>query len=373
MKNRILLVLCAMMLWGTHVSAIELKIMEDEDLTDHNQYEEDYLFMGRNLNFQGKARDLFFFANKLHFSGISKLGITGGAQNIYISGEINNGVKAAGQKVIIDANIKGTSFLAGDTVNISKGSQIIGDTFIGARKVTLLGRNTGRFRVGAAEVLIQNVVQGDADIYAGQLKIGEQGRIIGNLNYHSDHELSKEEASRVTGHIKFEQNDEEFFDDDLQKQFFSASVGFIAIYKLAFMVLGLLLLILPVNKFLERRYTRQEILSNSLWGLIPIFVYPTVFVVSILLLITIPLAVLMLLSFMPLIIITKTLGITIIGSFLVEKFKLNITSRYLYFLIGAILYSILSLIPFFGFVLLVFVSSIGCGLLLSLIINKNLV
>lgn len=363
--------LCTLLFWGLNLSAVELK-RSDGNLVDTNRYEEDYLFAGESLEFKGEARDLFFLAEQIDFTGTSILALTGLAGEINVIGNVNNGIKAGARSIKINGNVKGTSFLGGEKVTFGQDSLTLGDTFIGARKVTILGKQTGDLYIGAAEISIQNEIRGDVNVSTGELNIPEQGRIIGNLTYHSDQELTADEASRVTGEIRFEKKEGGPFHDNFSDRFFSRSIWFTFLFKLSFIVFGLLILLFPVNKFLEKQHTRKEVLSHSLWGLIPIFVYPSAFVISIVLLITLPLAIALLLAFMPLVFVTKILGLTIIGGYLAESFNLNTTSRYLYFLIGGILYSLLSLIPVFGFLLLIFVSSVGCGLILSSLFNKKL-
>ncbi|NQU63328.1 MAG: hypothetical protein HQ517_03445 [SAR324 cluster bacterium] len=370
MKNKWLLIVCALLFWGLNLNAVELKRSEGH-LVETDRYNEDYLFAGESLEFKGEARDLYFFTEQIDFSGTSLLALTGLGREINVTGNVNNGIKAGGRTIKINGNVKGTSFLGGEKVTFGQQSQTIGDTFIGARIVTILGKHTGDIYAGAAEISIQNEIIGDVKVATGELKIPEQGRIVGNLTYHSDHELSAEEASRVTGKIKFERKEGGPFHANFSDRFVNKSFWFTFLFKLSFIVFGLLILLFPVNKLLEKQHTRKEIQSHSLWGLIPIFVYPSAFIISIVLVITLPLAVALLLAFMPLVFITKTLGLTIIGGYLAKRFNLKTTSRYLYFIIAAILYSLLSLIPFFGFLLLIFVSSIGCGLILSALFNKK--
>lgn len=371
MKPRFIWLVMALLFFATSVSAVQLRIVDD-DLTETRKYNEDYLFTGEYLKFMGEARDLFFFSREMTFSGKTDLAITGAARDVFIQGEVNNGVKAAAERVDIDGMVRGTSFLAGNDVTLGKNSQLMGDTFIGARKVTILGKQTGDLRVGAAEVSIQNVVEGDVTLYTGQLQIPEQGKIVGNLTYHSDHEISAEEAARVTGRVIFEKADHWFHKRDIDDAGIMPPVWAGVIFKVAFIIFGLLILLLPINRFLEGRFNRNSLLSHALWGLIPIFVYPSAFVVSILLLITLPMALVLLLAFLPVLFVTKVLGLTIIGGYLAERFNFSSKSRYLYFLLAAVPYSLLSFIPIFGMLLMVFVTAIGCGLLLSKVFNKNL-
>ncbi len=371
MKNKLLLILSALLILIPSLQAIEMRLI-DRNLTDSDTYKEDYLFSGEILDFRGTARDLFFFCETLDFSGNTKLALNGLAHDIYVRGDVKNGVKAAGRYIDIIGSVTGTSFLAGEKIVLGRDGRMEGDTFIGARKITILGKHIGNLNAGAGEISIQNKIEGDVDVYTGQLQIGEQGQIVGNLTYHSDQEISEEEASRVTGNITFEKKEKGMFGKRFAEDIIPKSIFLSFIFKLSYIVFGLLILLFPICKLLEERYNRKEILSLSLWGLIPVFVYPSAIIVSILLVITLPLAAALALAFMPVLFITKALGLTMIGGYLAERFNLNTNSRFLYFLMAVIPYSLLALIPFFGALLLVFVSSIGCGLLLSKLFNKKL-
>lgn len=370
MKNKMLLILMAILMFSTQLWAVELKV-SDTSFTETGNFQEDYLFSGEALDFRGQTRDLFFFGETLDFSGRSDLALNGLARNINVSGEVNNGVKAAGRTVDINGNVRGTNFLAGEHVTLQRDGQIAGDSFVGARKLTILGKHKGDLYAGAAEIVVDNVIEGNVKVYTGQLRIPKQGKILGDLSYQSDREITPEEAARVTGNITFEKSEEGFFSETIDGPPFHDSFWPPLIFKLSFIVFGLLLLLFPVNKVLEKQYGGRELLSHSLWGLIPVFVYPSAFVVGLILVITIPVAIALLLSFLPVLFVTKTLGLTMIGAYLAERFNLNTRNRFLYFLMAAIPYSLLSMIPIFGVLLLVFVSTTGCGLLLSKLFNRQ--
>lgn len=371
MKFKLLLIFGVMLCWGLDLSAVELKF-EQKHLIDPIAYQTDYIFLGEHLEMSGTTKDLFFLAEIMDFSGSSDMALTGVAKTVNVTGRVKNGVKAAGGQIQLDGNIQGTCFLVGEKVTFGKNSQRVGDSFAAGGKVYVLGKHRGNLNAAAAEVLIENEIQGDVHVYAGRLKISEQGRIIGNLTYHSDQELSALETSRVTGTVTFEVNeDKNFFDRSGDH----ASGGLFALeflFKVAFIVFGLLILLFPVNRFLETRYSNKEIQSLALWGLLPIFIYPSAFIASVILVITLPLAATMALAFIPLVFVTKLLGLTLIGGYLANRFNLKTTSRFMYFLIGAGFYSLISFIPFVGVLLLLAVSSIGWGFILFALLNKKL-
>ncbi len=372
MKKKLLLILGIMLLFAVNLSAIELNY-DDKNVVETALYDEDYIFFGETLDFQGEARDLYLFGNTINFSGKSKMALFAFGQHIKMVGSSENGIKSIGQNVKVEGNIKGTSFIVAEEVMIDPKGQIDGDTFIGARIIDIKGKIKGDLFAGAAEISIQNEILGDVNVYAGELTIPENGKIVGNLIYHSDKEITAKEASRVSGEITFEKEDDDFFGHNFSEEDFCIPLWVSMLLKLAFIIFGLLVLLFPATAFLEKHYTHKELLANSLWGLIPIFIYPTAILISIVLLITFPVAISLIFGFIPLVMVTKVIGITIIGSFLVNSLNLNISNRFLFFLAGAVLYSLLSLIPYFGFILMMFVTSVGCGLILLSLFKKSIV
>lgn len=372
MKTKMLMFLFILTFIGMQLGAVELK-MNDDNFTETSNYQEDYMYLGESLEFKGETEDLFFAGEELDFTGISTGGIMAVGEELKIAGKIANGLIAAGRFININSSINSTNMLAAEKIIVHPDSQINGDSFMAGRIVKIEGEVEGDAYISAAEIFIDNTIKGDLKVYAGQLKISEKGKIIGNLSYKSDHELSDEEKTRVTGTINFEQSDNaNFFENDIDDSFLDSSL-FSFIFKLSFIVCGLLFLLFPITKYLEQPFTHKNLVFNALWGLIPMFIYPTAIILLIILIITLPLSLAMILGFLPLVFITKTIGVTMLGSFISNSFNLNTNNRFVYFLIGALIYSALSFIPFFGFLLLLIVSSIGFGVLMAATIRKQLV
>jgi hypothetical protein len=372
MKIKTLLFLFILAFVGVQLGAVELKINASEFIEVSN-FQDDYIYLGERLQFKGETEDLFFAGEEFDFTGISKSGIFAVGRNLDFAGNIGNGLVAAGRIINISSSINSTNMLAAEKIIINPNSQIHGDSFMAGRIVKIDGEMEGDAYISAAEISINNTIKGDLKVYAGQLKISENGKIIGNLSYESDQELTAAEAARVTGTISFEQSGDPHFFENVNDDYFSKSLLFSFLFKISFVVCGLLFLLFPITKYLDQSFTHKKLVSNALWGLIPMFIYPTAIVLSIILVITLPLSMVMILGFIPLIFITKAVGVTMIGSFLSNSFNLNTNNRFVYFLIGAFVYSALSFVPYFGFLLLLFVSSIGAGVLMASLIRKQLV
>jgi tetrahydromethanopterin S-methyltransferase subunit E len=137
-------------------------------------------------------------------------------------------------------------------------------------------------------------------------------------------------------------------------------------------ITGCLLLFLPVFRKLDAKQPEKTFWKTSLWGLIPLLMYPALIVLFCIMIITIPLAVVLILAFFPLVLLANVIGTTLVGKYLTAKFKWHVEKRHYQFLIGALAGGIVSIIPFVNFLFTLFILSLGWGVYLSFLFNKDL-
>lgn len=351
--------------------AIELRV-DAERVAESNRYETDLLFLGQYFDFGGTAKDMFFIGQKLNFFGALDLGLYAAGQILNVDGTAKNGLKLAAQIINIRSSVTGTNFLAAQEINCEPSSQIDGDTFITGARASLKGPIRGDLFIAAGEVQIENEVFGNVQIRAGQIQFSKNAVIHGDLSYFADQKLKPEDLEKVKGKIQFVQSNNEFLKKHPKKDHKLLPVWLLGYLKIALALIGFIVLLLPVTRTLTQKRESSGILTLFLWGLIPILIYPTLIILLTILVITFPLAVALVLAVFPLILILRTISLTIIGGVLATRLKLKTTNRFIFYLIAIIPYSILSLIPFLGFVLLFIVVSIGWGVALSWLVGKPL-
>ncbi|MBT8358855.1 MAG: polymer-forming cytoskeletal protein [Deltaproteobacteria bacterium] len=349
------------------VSAGAVEVVFDKDFkTESMKIEDDYIYFGRKLDFSGNTEDLIFMGRDLDFTGKTKLGLIAFGQEIMVNGKVGNGVTSAGENISLQGEIKGTNFMAGRRIVIQEGAIVNGPIFTGAAELIIRGKVNGDLYVGAGKIIIENTVNGNIKARTGRLMIRDEGKVNGNLTYTSDKELSKEELAKVTGSVNFEKNESRragrFFKGS---GFWKFSLIFKLFFLVAFIASGLLFLFLPPTKVLENQRANDKFWFTSLYGLIPLFMYPAVIVISALLVITLPLTGVLLLAIIPIFFITKVLGVTMLGQYLSGLFKIKKVNRFLFFLIGIVCLAIFTFIPYLNFLFAIFIASLGFGLIIS--------
>jgi cytoskeletal protein CcmA (bactofilin family) len=405
MNNKFILILIAILVVAVN-SIFSTQMKTGADIKDNKIYEDDYLFKGKNLDFSGKADDIYFIGEALKFNGETKSNINAVGDKIIINGKIGNNIHAGARLVEISNNVKSNAYIVGGTIILQKGSSIDGTLFTLSKDLIIKNDaviNSGIFS-SSGNVTISGTVNGDLKIYAGTLTIDgiingniktEVGKIVftnnsklnGNLTYTAEYMLTDFDKSKIAGSVEFIKDDfnrhENFnhhffiphhknFEKKFKSDFLKAMI-FIKIFTLiGFIIAGLLILLFPVTKKFEKTSENNNFWYTMLWGLIPFFIYPVVIIFLIALVVTIPLGITLIMLGLPLLLILQIIGVVLFGQYLFNIFKWNITNRYFYFLFGLIFFVIISIIPLINFLGLIFFTSLGWGQIIQVLFNKKL-
>jgi len=338
-------------------NAGSINIAGDEDeasVVESRQFEGDYLRGGLRINFKGIADDLYLMGRTVDFEGISRGGLTALADSVRIDGEVGNNLISAAGDILISGTVSDTAFLAAEEIVVADDAVVEGTLLSGASTLHIMGELKNGLLAGAGEIIIDGPITGNVNVRTGKLIITNRGSVSGNLIYSANTFLSEEEKTRVSGTVSFEENKE------IDKNHFSMfRFGFWALFYAGVAVAGLLVLLLPLFKDMmagERDF--RSCGKTALWGLLPLFIYPVVVLVTIPLF---PLSLSLALGAFPLWLLTTIMGLTLAGRMLFKVFRWNRENRFLYFLLALAFYIVLSLVPYLGFVTALAVSALGAG------------
>lgn len=341
--------------------------------TEAGSFNDDYLFMGHELNFSGQAEDLIFLGKRLTFSGVTKNGLFSFCEKMIFSGASGNGIISGAMEILIDGKVASNSFIACKNLTLSDKSEVNGDLFAGCAKLVIDGVLNGGLYAGAGEILINNEINGNVHLFGGRIVFGQKGKINGNLVYSTKEKIESEDSAKITGMVKY---DEKFKNDKDLNTFtkFKTTAGLLfgLGLTLSFLIVGSLLLFLPAFKKLDTPQTEKTFWRTSLWGLIPVLMYPAVVVLSFIMIVTIPFGVLLVLGFLPLFSVAYIIGVTLLGKYIVKKLKWKVEKRHFHFLIGILAGFILTILPFIDFFVFLFISTLGWGTFLAFLFNKEL-
>jgi hypothetical protein len=378
MKTKMVTIMVMALCLGSSLQAMVIRnYCEDKEekiRTESGSFNEDYLFMGPELNFSGEAEDLLFLGKRLTFDGTTKLGLFTLCKSLILSGAAGNGIMAGGLEIVVNGAITGNSYIGCKSFVMSDKAAVNGNLFVGCAKCSIDGKLNGDLYVGAGEIVINNEVRGNVTAYGGRIVIGEKGKINGNLVYSTKEKLSVDELARVYGTITIDKRHK--FDNDWNTfgKLKKTSIGFFigCALLLSYLIIGSLLLFIPAFRRLDMQRTAATFWKTSLWGLIPVLMYPAVVVLCFALVVTIPFALVLLLAIFPLFFFAYLIGATFTGKYLAAKLKWKVEKRHSQFLVGALAGAILSIIPIVNFLAFIFISAQGWGVYLSFLFKKDL-
>jgi cytoskeletal protein CcmA (bactofilin family) len=346
---------------------------KDDGVTNvSGNFDEDYLFLGNELRFSGSAEDIIFLGKRMNFEGTAKLGLISLCKDLIFTGEVGNGIIAAGMNINIDGKVKGNNFILCKTLRLSEKTAVEGNLFSGCAKLIVDGVITGDLYIGAGEIVINNLINGNVKAYGGRIVLGKNGRINGDLTYAAKEKLKPEDLQKISGKVEVDEK-HKFDTAEISRKNWLAFKVFLGIAMfVSFLIIGNILLILPAFSKLESKVPNERSFwQTGLWGLIPALMYPALIVINFILIVTIPLAFVLILAAIPLFFITQIIGLTLLGRYVVQKFKWNITNRHIHFLIGALLGSLLSIVPVVNVLVTLFLSGLGWGIFIAFLFNKQ--
>lgn len=116
-----------------------------------------------------------------------------------IRGESGGSVRVAGGNVVIDGNVGRDLVVAGGSVTITKTATVAGDLLIAGGELIMQGNVNGRAAINGGNARIEGAIGKQVDANVGQLYIGPQAVIGGNLSYSSPEKAKIETSAVIRG------------------------------------------------------------------------------------------------------------------------------------------------------------------------------
>lgn len=362
-----------------NVNAAKLVLLEQDQTIDKT-----YFASGETLDIKGTINgDAFLAGSEIIVSGKinGNLFVVGNTLNII--GEVNGSIFGAGNVLTIGANNINSAFLAGNLVNLN--SKINKNTYIAGNLITIsntseigqdlfasgssinLNANIGRnLSIESSSASINSIINRDASIISNSISFNGNTKINNNLEILESSELSTDLNNVVLGEVI-----KKAVDNKVQNSRFE-SIKSRILDKLTFGLFAILITGLILIKFLPKeisninKNTENNLLPNLGKGILFIIVTP---IISLLLLITIigvKLAFVVIGIYLLLMFFASIFASIFIGeSFLVKVIKNKNNSMYLSLLIGVLIYTILIVIPFVGWIFSLLLTSLSIGSLIS--------
>lgn len=314
------------------------------------------LFAGaRNVEIEGTLNgDAYVGCQHLRVTGEVADDVIAGCQILSIHNKVGDQVVGFAEQIIIDSEIGGDVLAWGGQVRITKNAHIKGNLFVGTGDFKFEGGQIdGDINGGAGEAFLNGSVGGQVELGLGSVKFGEEYNAINGtlLKLHDD---LAEDTKNIPANLEITITPHKRF---FQGLFFYWSM-------IAMFVVGLLLVTIFKNFSRDLvNYGKEFMLKNTGIGFIVLVATPIVAVILAVLIITIPVSLILIALYLILLYLSSVIAGLFVGDYIVTMLKKNgkSTNLILSLLVGIILISLISKVPFIGWLFSLLFICFGLG------------
>ena len=287
--------------------------------------------------------DLLAMGGQVSLSGkvSQSANLTGG--NVNVSGLIGGNLRAVGGQLIVSGGTKQNASLAGGTVVVNKSASVGRDLQVVSGDVQVDGSVGRNLNIIAGEARINGKVGGSVDARVDRLIIGPEAEIKGNLTYTAQQKVEIAPSAKISGKTIVRPAPEKKAPSSAWK-FTVWAWRFLAI-----LLIGIIFVALaPAGVSGAADRATGAFWRSLLIGLVMLVVIPVVCFVIALTLIGLPIALILLISYLILLYFSNVFAALAIGKWLFAKFGRPQMSLYLDLLVGLLILWLLIAIPYVG-------------------------
>lgn len=351
------------LLFASEFRAGEQSSFTSQERTDGNLY-----MAGETVISAGNVeKDLLVAGGTALISGPvgNDLFVLGG--NVTVSSQVLGDLRIGGGTIIITGDIVGDAVLGGGEITLS-GKSVGGDLAIMGGTVRVDSEIKGKAKIAGENIYINAPIDGNVDIKTKNLTLGPNANIKGNLKYEAKKSVIIEEGGRVGG--------ETFFTEiKKHKESKKDTKGLDSFFNFALLAKFLMLLTSSlVVGLIYNRLSKESVMvaiSNPLKelvrGIVAFIVLPIISIILLFTIIGIPFGIIGLFSFIILFIYTSILTPIFFGA-LIYKWvrKEEYIVNWKTILLGTVMYMLIGLIPFLGWIIICVSGAIIIGATLNI-------
>jgi cytoskeletal protein CcmA (bactofilin family) len=362
-KPSLILFLCFFILLSLKISsATQFKAKDNIFIPEFRVIPDDLFVGGNNIKVDGTIEgDLFTGSRYLVHAGKVRGSLFSAGQNLDILGEVEGSATAMSQNTSVSGMIKRNLINIGSSLNIRHTGKIEGDVIACGNELTVEGEIGKRLKAKVASVVISGTVNGNVDVETKNITLMPTAKIKGNFKYKSEKKAKIESGAEITGKtewVKIKAKEKK------KKGFFTTSNVLIRSLLLVASIITGLFLILISKRYVQsaEKNVFDSFLKSLGLGFILMICIPIAIVILLITLIGIPIAIICLFAYLVLFYISKIFVGIAVGKKVLTGFAKDKEAPMGWALIlGLILLTILTNIPYIGWVVYVVVVLTGFG------------
>jgi hypothetical protein len=316
----------------------------------------DYFATGNTVEIAGTVNgDVYAVGGQILVDGVINGDLITAGGIVNVTGKVNGNVRAAGGQVSIEGTVGKNMTLAGGNVTISSAASTHGNLVAAGGNLNLEAPVPGTVTAAGGNLTVSNQIGSDITAMVGTLRLTSNAKVAGDLNYTSRNDAMIDPGAKVSG--KLTKNTPL----NTNPSPFGTRIVFDIFALLSTILSGLLLLRFSPS-FTEKavqQIVRRPWASLGL-GFASLFLVPIGIVILMITIVGIPLAFVSLSLYLVSLYLALLLFILWGGTWIDRLVNLKL-NRYLIFVLGAVAFWLLSLIPFVGGLVVFFGLMLGLG------------
>lgn len=325
----------------------------------------DYFAFGPQVEISGIVNgDLYAAGGEVIVDGVVNGDVIVAGAKVVLSGTIAQDARVAGAHVTVSGTIGRNATLAGADVYLTEKATVRENVIAGGGSVQLSGAIGRDARVGAWHATFSNEINRDVIVAAESVRLTSKASVGGRLRYWGEVAPSIDEEAVVHGPITRRPLPEGWSTERARQGLVGMRVFAAIASFLSTLLLGLIML--RVWPQLVRQVTgaiRERPAPSVGWGLAALIVTPLVAISFVVTLVVLPAGVMLLALYGVAVYLARIFAITYAGQCFVRR-QDDSSSLARPFVVGLLVYSLLTLVPIIGGLVTLFTVMAGFGGLL---------
>lgn len=325
----------------------------------------DYFAVGPHVEISGIVNgDVYVAGGDVLVDGTVNGDVMVAGGKVMLSGTVSQDARIVGGQVTITGIIGRNATVAGADVQMTQTAKVQENLLVAAGNVQLAGHIGRDARIGAARVTLSSEIERDLAVAAESVRLTSKAIVGGKLRYWSETAPSIDEEATVHGAILRRPLPEGWSLENARRGIFGMWIMAAVASFLSTLILGLVLLrVYPLFTLKVTAAIRERPGASFGWGAAALVVIPLVAVSFLVTLFALPIGVILLALYGPMVYLARVYAMTCVGQFLFRRSS-DSSSLGWPFVAGLVLYSMLSLIPVVGGLVTLLAILFGLGALL---------
>ena len=327
----------------------------------------DYFAFGESVEISGTVNgDVYAAGGHVLVDGQINGDLLAVGGKVTISGTISQDARIAGGEVIISGNIGRNVTVGSGNMELTPNAVIQGGVVAGSGNIHVAGSVGRNITMGGGNMTISGNTTGNIKAAAGAIRLTSNAKVSGDLTYWSQSSASIDTQANISGHITKASLPKEFVPqpEDAVKLFLGLKLFWVAANFTSTLILGLLLIhFYPTFSHRAIAHLKEQPLSSAGLGFLVLILTPVLVGILGITLVGFPLAFLLVAVFLIYLYVGRIFVIAWTGHLISRRLGKEHSEKWA-FVIGLILYSLLTLIPVLGNLVTFLAILFGLGTLL---------